>query len=137
MLLSITHLLAVFKMQNASAGVNQNCLKAQKPEDMWKCMFAPVSTFTSSRCIIYDPPPLHLSYSTLIHSSRLLCLCLTQCMTQLKLIVCLGCLVCLQTATGLTWKNSTIMDRYNYNSTLQILKINAFAEIPGSGKTSI
>ncbi len=37
---------AVFKMQNASAGVNQDCLKAQKPEDMWKCMFAPVSTFT-------------------------------------------------------------------------------------------
>lgn len=57
MLLSITHLLAVFKMQNASAGVNQDCLKAQKPEDMWKCMFAPVSTFTSSCCIIYDPPP--------------------------------------------------------------------------------
>ena len=42
-LVIIIHFLSVFKLQNVSGGLNEDCMKAMHRGEEWKCIFAPVS----------------------------------------------------------------------------------------------
>ena len=42
--LLIVIFLSVFKLQNVSGGLNEDCIKAM-PREEWKCLFAPVSLY--------------------------------------------------------------------------------------------
>ena len=42
-LVIIIYSLSVFKLQNVSGGLNEDCMKAMHRGEEWKCIFAPVS----------------------------------------------------------------------------------------------
>ena len=42
-LVIIIHSLSVFKLQNVSGGLNEDCMTAMAQGEEWKCIFAPVS----------------------------------------------------------------------------------------------